>query len=254
MRVAAILTDLDGTLLEPDGSLRDEARRAVAALGRMGVPICPVTSKTPAELGVILADLGTRSPAGFENGAGVRLADGALELLPAAVPVPVLRQIAAELQRASGVPLRTIDELDDRELGELTGLRGQALQRARQRSATMPLVVAPGHDAALEAALPDEPRVRLVRGNRFLHLQGVHDKADVVARILEILAVAGATVACGDAPNDIGLLATATVRVIVPGRAGPHPALLARFADAVVAPAPHGRGWARALLALAGEA
>jgi mannosyl-3-phosphoglycerate phosphatase len=87
--------------------------------------------------------------------------------------------------------------------------------------------------------------VRLVRGNRFLHLQGCHDKADVVEMILQLLGERpGTVVALGDAPNDAGLLAAADLAVVIPSIQGPHPGLTARFPGALVAPRPHGLGWA----------
>jgi mannosyl-3-phosphoglycerate phosphatase len=250
MRVAVVLTDLDGTLLEPDGTLRPETKAAVASLLRQGVAICPVTSKTPAELGVIMATLEIDGPAGFENGAGIRHTDGAVELSKAAVPVRELRRALGLLRQATGAPVRTLDELDDEELAALTRLSGAALARVRERHATLPLLVDRRHDARLREALPTVSRLRLVRGNRFLHLQGDHDKADVVPRLLSLLAATGQTVACGDAPNDIGLLEAASVRIIVPGRRGPHPVLTRQFPAAIVAPYPHGRGWAAALQSL----
>jgi mannosyl-3-phosphoglycerate phosphatase len=250
MKIGAVFTDLDGTLLEPDGTLRADARDAVSSLGLCGVAVCPVTSKTPSELGVIMADLEIYCPSGFENGAGVRHADGTLELSRDAVPVEELREVLASVRGATGILVRSLEELDDRELEVMTRLSGRALARARERQATLPLVVDACHDARLLQALPKGGRFRLVRGNRFLHLQGLHDKADVVPRLLSLLSIDGLTVACGDAPNDLGLLASASVRVIIPGRDGPHPELRQRFPDAIVAPYAHGKGWAAVLTRL----
>ena len=255
MRIAVVLTDLDGTLLEPDGSATPEALGALAWLAAGGVPVHAVTSKTAAELELLARELGLRAAAGFENGAGVVAAGGEVELQPAAVALATLVTVAQEIRRATGAPLLTLLELDDAELGARTGLSGPALAAVRRREATLPLVVAPQWDDALRAALPAAPALRLVRGNRFLHLQGNHDKADLVGRLLAAVdRGAGAVVALGDAPNDAGLLAAADVAVIVPSSEGPHPELRRRFPAALVAPLPHGRGWARAVRALAGTA
>ncbi len=251
MNIGVVLTDLDGTLLEPDGTLRREARDAVSSLLLRGIAVSLLTSKTPAELGVIMADLELRGPSAFENGAGIRHAEGELELTGAAVPVSDLRQVLRYLRARTGIPVRSLEELDDAELTAITRLSGSALSRVRQRHATLPLAVDPRYDKALRRALPRVPEVRLVRGNRFLHLQGQHDKADVVPRLLELGGRHdGGVVACGDAPNDAKLLAAASIRIIVPSTAGPHPELTSRFPDAIVAPYPHGKGWAAAVNAL----
>lgn len=253
MRIAAVLTDLDGTLLEPDGSATVEAVAALAWLAAAGVPVIAVTSKTPAELAELTGELPLARLAGCENGAAVVRADGTVELSAAAVPVAELAVAARELAAATGAAVRTLFDLDDGELTALTGLAGSALAAARDRRATLPLVVDRCWDDALRRALPAAPAVRLVRGNRFLHLQGNHDKADVVPRLLALAKHgAGAVVALGDSPNDAGMLAAADVAVIVPGHDGPHPELQ-RVTAARLAPEPHGRGWARAVRAIAGE-
>ena len=245
MTVRVVLTDLDGTVLEPDGTMCLQARRAIADLAAAGVPVCPVTSKTVSELSAIMGRLGVAWWAGFENGAGVTCAGQGTELVPSAVPFAKLREVFAAVRRRTGAPARSLPEIGNDELTILTGLRGDELADARTRLATLPLVVEREWDAPLEAALPAEPRLRLLRGNRFLHLQGAHSKADVVPHLLALAAPGpGLVVACGDAPNDAELLASADVAVIVPGEAGPHPILRQRFPEALVAPLPHGRGWA----------
>ena len=50
MKIRAIFTDLDGTLLEPDGSLRAEASAEIQRLSASDIPVCLVTSKTAAEV------------------------------------------------------------------------------------------------------------------------------------------------------------------------------------------------------------
>ncbi|HPC83128.1 MAG TPA: HAD-IIB family hydrolase [Thermoanaerobaculaceae bacterium] len=251
MKIRAVLTDLDGTLLEPDGRLCAEARGALARLTAAGVPVLPVTSKTAAEVAWLLAELGLTGPAGFENGAGVLEQDGQVRLLAAALPVETLRRVADALRAATGAPVRTIEELADAELAALTGLGGDELGRARRRQATLPLVVDAGWDEPLRAAAP--PEVLLVRGNRFLHLQGRHAKADVVPALLGAAPGDGVVVACGDAPNDVELLRSGDVAVIVPSARGADPVLGAAVPAARVAPAPHGRGWALAMQALLDE-
>lgn len=246
--VPVVLTDLDGTLLEPDGQLLPEVLEFLAALRDAGVVVCPVTSKTPAEIAYLLRRWGLALPAGFENGAGIRLEDGQLELQPNAVPLATLTEILHVLRQSTGVPVRSLFELEDRELAAITGLPLEEIPATRQRVASLPLVVQPRWDAVLQAALPTHPRVRLVRGNRFLHLQGAHSKGQVVPRLLARPGCPlGPVVACGDAPNDEELLAAATVKVIVPSKEGPHPWLCQRFPQALIPSQPHGRGWVEAL-------
>jgi mannosyl-3-phosphoglycerate phosphatase len=250
MIVRAILTDLDGTLLEPDGTVCPEVLEALALLQQRRVPVLPVSSKTAAEVRGILARVGLPGPAGFENGAGVVTVAGEVMLRPAALSAERLREVALELRRQTGCGLRTMEEMGDVELSALTGLTGEEVRLARQRQATLPLLVGQEWDAVLREAAPEG--VMLVRGNRFLHLQGRHTKADVVPALLATVPGHGAVVGCGDSPNDCELLQRVDVPVIVPSTAGAHAVLRGAFPDALVAPVPHGRGWARAVLALCG--
>jgi len=242
MTPRAILTDLDGTLLEPDGTLSPEARQALAEAAAKGVPVVPITSKTAAEVAALLPQFSPSPGAGLENGGAVLRPDGTLVLSPQALPLAQLQELAAQLRRATGVALATIFELGEEELAQLTQLPPGALPAMRRRLATLPLVVERKHDQTLRQAL--SPPAQLVRGNRFLHLQGPHSKASVLPQLLESIPGAGPLVALGDAPNDVALLLAADVAVVVPGFHGPNPQLLAAVPGARVAPLPHGRGWA----------
>ncbi|HQN96532.1 MAG TPA: HAD-IIB family hydrolase [Thermoanaerobaculales bacterium] len=254
MRLRAVLTDLDGTLLEPDGSLCAEAAAALQELREQGVAVLPLTSKTAAEVEHLLARLDLPGPGGFENGAGIVERGGATTMTAGAIPMDELRSAASRLRRVVAAPLRTLEELTDQELAALTGMTGGDLARVRQRRATLPMVVDERWDGDLRGAAP--ARMQLVRGNRFLHLQGRHAKADVVAQLLATAPGGGVVVAFGDAPNDLELLRCGDVAVIVPSASGAHRDLEQALAGAVVAPAPHGRGWAavvRRLVAAAAE-
>ena len=122
MKVRAIFTDLDGTLLEPDGSLRIEVMAEIQRVTAAGIPVCLVTSKTAIEVVGLLARLHLETLAGFENGAGIVDNRGSVVFDPAAIPVEELRLAATRLRGRCGAPLRTLDELDDFELTALTGL------------------------------------------------------------------------------------------------------------------------------------
>jgi mannosyl-3-phosphoglycerate phosphatase len=248
MRVSIIFTDLDGTLLDLDGQISPEAQEGLMRLESLGIPLCPLTSKTAAELTPLLGQLGLSSPAGFENGAGILFPGGSTQMFDTAVPACVLRRIVEEIRIKTGAPLKTLWELSDQELHELTGLPLSHLPGVRERLATAPLVVEEKWDQALTEALPSERGLTLIRGNRFLHLQGSHDKGTAVSRLLaSITRLPGLVVALGDCPNDIPMLAAADFRVLIPSARGPHPSLVRQFPAAAVAPCPHSKGWAAAI-------
>ena len=243
-----VFTDLDGTLLEDDGTLSPDAREALGALRERDVPVVPLTSKTRRELERWLEVLDTGGAGAFENGAGI-LRKGRMEILPAARSVGELRTVLEALRRSTGLPLFSFEEIPDAAMANLTGLgRGEAAA-AREREFDLPFVApADAADLLARVTLP-RPDIRLVRGGRFWHLSGAHDKADAL-RLLVAWLGGGETVGLGDAPSDAGFLRIVDRAVLVPGRDGVDARLAASVPGAATAPAPAGAGWAAAVRSL----
>jgi len=253
MKISVLFTDLDGTLLEPDGRLGPRTAATVARLRALGVPIVPMTSKTESELRAWLQVLGAGGVGVFENGAGFVTPRG-VEILPTAVPVALLRQVLATVALRRGLELVPLDDLPAERLAAMTGLAGDAADRARARVWDLPFLAPGGREDVLAEEIGGFPGVQLIRGGAFWHLSGRHDKADAVPRVRELFARPGSTVGLGDAPNDARFLAAVDVPVIVPGAAGPHEGLVAGLPRARLAPAQGGGGWAAAVDALLEDA
>lgn len=243
-----VFTDLDGTLLEEDGSLSPVARDALKALRDRGIPVVPLTSKTRAELTVWLAALDAGGAGAFENGAGI-LFDGKNEMLPGAVAARDLRPVLEALRGKTGLPLFPFEEIPDAAMANLTGLDPREAAAAREREFDLPFVApADAAERLSRAALP--PGIRLTRGGRFWHLGGAHDKADALRVLAERLG-GGPTVGLGDAPSDAGFLGAVDRAVLVPRSAvGVDAVLAAAVPGAEVAPACAGAGWAAAVRGL----
>ncbi len=253
MKLSVVLTDLDGTLLEPDGRLGREAAEAVARLRALGIPVVPLTSKTERELLEWLEILDAGRFGSFENGAGVVAPEGT-EIHPRALPVERLRQVLERAAKGAGAEVRAIDEIPLHELAELTGLGGQDLEAALQRAYDLPFLPPVRGREGMRGALAGLEGVRLTEGGVFWHLTGAHDKGDCAQRIREKLARSGLVVGLGDAPNDASFLSMADLPVLVPGRKGLSPALRKAFPEARIAPGPCGEGWAAAVHAILEEA
>jgi len=246
--VLVIFTDLDGTLLEEDGSLSKDARAALGSLGARGVRVVPLTSKTRLELARWLEELGGERWGSFENGAGLMTPSGA-EVLPGALPVDRLRGILRDVRDETRLAIRSVEEMPDEELAERTGLPLPAIPMARAREFDLPFCAPEGAEEAISRALQRRPGTRLTKGDRFFHLLGRHDKADAVRRLVGLLRPSR-TIGLGDAPNDAGFLRIVDQAVLVPKKAGVDARLEAVLPDAAVAPAPGGAGWSVAVRAL----
>ena len=253
MLPGAVLTDLDGTLLDRGGVLGEEARAAVARLRGRGIPVVPLTSKTEIELRGFLAEHDLGGLGSFENGAGV-VAPGGTLLSEKAVPIAELSAWLIEVARLSGLALVPAAALSAAEIRRVTGLPDEKVAGMLARGFDLPFLAPEAADGVLDRAAAAKPGFRLARGGQFWHLSGDHGKEDAVDLLLRGGLVSRPLVGLGDASNDAGFLALCDAAVIVPrGPGGADPALAAALPAARVAPFPEGRGWAAAVAALLAE-
>lgn len=247
-----IFTDLDGTLLEEDGSLSNGARAALSDLATRGVRVVPLTSKTRLELCRWLGDVGGERWGSFENGAGLITPSG-IEILPGALPVERLRSVLQDVRDETRLAIRSMEEMPDAELAERTGLPLSGIPLVRAREFDLPFVAPEGGEEAISRALLRSPDTRLTKGDRFFHFLGRHDKADAARRLVELLRPTR-TAGLGDAPNDASFLSFVDRPVLVPRKTGLDGRLRAALPGAGVAPACGGAGWSAAVRTLvAGE-
>lgn len=245
--VAAVLTDLDGTLLEHGGVLLPEARRAIRTARERGIPVVPLTSKTEVELRAFLADLDLGGIGGFENGGGVLGPDG-IVVSEKALVLEALVERLEELARLSGFALRPATRMTTEELVRRTGLPESRIPGMLSRRFGLPFLAPDGAGEELDRAARRIPGTRLTRGGLFWHLSGDHGKEDALETLLRSGLVARPVAGFGDAPNDAGFLARCDVAVLVPGPSGSvDPVLRAAVPGARIAPHPAGRGWAAVL-------
>ena len=246
-----IFTDLDGTLLEEDGSLSGEVRVLLDALRPRGVRVVPLTSKTRLEVCEWLEELGGERWGSFENGAGLVTPSG-IEVLPGALEVARLRGILRAVRREACLPISLVEEMPDEELVERTGLPLRRVPLVRAREFDLPFWAPEDAREEISLALAHRPGTQLMKGNRFWYLLGRHDKADAALVLMERLRPA-TTIGLGDSSNDVGFLRLVDHPVLLPRSSGVEEALTAALPGAMVAPAPAGAGWCAAVRALVAD-
>jgi mannosyl-3-phosphoglycerate phosphatase len=253
-RVALVATDLDGTLLDRETYGFADARPALDALRRAGVPLVLCSSKTRAEMEGLAAAIGVSGPLVVENGGAIVAPDGALLVLGVARD-RLLEQLPA-VAREAGVRVRPFAEMSVAEVASLTGLPEEEAVLAMRREYDEPFVVEapPGGDPEVAVRLDRAARARGLRvthGGRFRHLTGPTDKGEALRAITGAARRDGDVVGLGDAANDLPLLLAATRPVVMPRPDGTvDPALAARLPGAERAPGPGPAGWSAAVLAV----
>lgn len=250
MTQLAVLTDLDGTLLDHHSYDWRPAEPALRALAERQIPVIAVTSKTAAEMPAILADIPYLSDLySCENGAvlvDARGDDTRLETLgePMAHLVEVYRQIKQQF----GFCCLGFHEVTAKQVVAWTGLSLVEAQAAQQRHATLPIYWPDATEqqqaSFVEAA--SEQGLKVLVGGRFLHLCGHANKGSALSAIRRKLAPGVRILALGDGANDDAMLAKADWGVRIPAAITPdRPETLAGLSRATK---PGPEGWNESVL------
>jgi hydroxymethylpyrimidine pyrophosphatase-like HAD family hydrolase len=95
-----IATDLDGTLLRPDGSVSDRTRRVLAGLADAGIELVFVTARPPRWVDHLADVVGAHGTVLCVNGAFVYDVPRRTVIEAHGIPAATVRAIAADLRRA----------------------------------------------------------------------------------------------------------------------------------------------------------
>ncbi|HEV2495847.1 MAG TPA: HAD-IIB family hydrolase [Terriglobia bacterium] len=268
--IGAVFTDLDGTLLDRETYRWTAARPALDILRRRCIPLVIVTSKAAAEVWPLVRALARREPLVVENGgaiifptryfpftiAGARpLRRGWHEVILGAPRRRLITALARAARRAQ-VCVRGFNDMSAREVAELTSLSLEESRRALERQCDEPFLVLDRKPAAAWRRLRREIRrlgFTATRGTRLFHITA-SDKGAGVRRVVQWFRRAGvvsATVGLGDSPNDIPLLRTVDLAIVVAGAGGRYDAeTLAAVPKARRAGGAGPVGWNRSILEL----
>ena len=244
----AVITDLDGTLLEHDTYSFEPARGALETLRQRRIPVILCTSKTRAESVWWRLRLGVTGPFIVENGGAIYWDDSISTHL--GVPYPILLEALGCAAAQAACPVRGFAQMTDHEVAERCSLPLEQAVLARKREFDEPFVVAdPSRVPALVLAI-ESAGLRCTRGGRFWHILGPNDKAAAVRRLLAKLGQGTpvTSIGLGDGLNDTGFLNVVDHPVLMPS------ASLSELQRLVpkgrVAPEAGPAGWAGAVLPL----
>jgi mannosyl-3-phosphoglycerate phosphatase len=257
-RAIAIFTDLDGTLLDHDTYSWTDARPALDRLKQLSIPLIAVSSKTLAELENINQTSGLFDGLIGENGGVIALNGNVEQYGP---PTETVDRTREEIASAVTVPLSSFRTVSPEIIAAETGLPLEDAIRAGQRYCSDPLIWQPAaKDIALARKMAEKNDLTLVKGGRFHTLSGPSSKGQAMRRMVERLSVTWlddapenkrqqrfTTIALGDSPNDIPMLAEADFAVQIPSKHGKRSAPLLDHPNFCMAPKPGPAGWNEAV-------
>ncbi len=258
-----IFTDLDGTLLNQDDYLYDEALPTIHKLQSAQIPIIPVTSKTQAEVASICSEIGLNDPFITENGSAIFMSKNEDRFnLPLMTTEDnryyyhllgfnyesariVLQQMSATLQ----TNLIGFGDLSVKEICQLTGLSVTEGERAKQRDFSEPFLTPKNIPAKLLLQTASLYNCTVVVGDRFSHLISQNSgKGNAVKWLLnnyKLKRKKTITIGLGNTPNDISLLENVDIAIVVPGKKGVHQGL--QHKNWRIAQASGSKGWSLAV-------
>jgi mannosyl-3-phosphoglycerate phosphatase len=268
-----IFTDLDGTLLDHETYSFAPARPALRRLEELGVPLVLCSSKTRAEIEQWRYRLENRDPFVVENGGAIFVPKGYFrfsiedcreigdyEVVEMGTAYEELRRALLQLRQENDLPLVGFGDLTVEEVMTRTGLSREEAELAKKREYDEPFfcrrTLSEQEEEQLETAVHARG-LRLTRGGRFYHLMGANDKGLAVRRLIQMYTrVFGGpprSVALGDSANDLPMLASVEVAILVQKPGGEYDPQVLRQIDPRRAPGPDPVGWNAAVLALLQE-
>jgi len=264
-----IVTDLDGTLLDPHSYGFEPARPVLERVTRLGVPLVLCSSKTSAEIDVIQRRIGITDPYITENGGAIVAPRGYFAHAPdwagsaddrvTLVLGLAYADVVAHLKDVAAAERIRVVGFSDMSVSEIAADCGLPLldaQLAKLRQHDEPFRMF-GADPAARSRFLKALRhrgLRVVSGGRYDHATGDVDKGRAVGVLRTLFEEESGRVfmaGLGDGLNDMSLLRAVDRAVIVKNDACEATARLARKVPAAeVTNASGPQGWAEAVSAL----
>lgn len=226
-----VFTDLDGTFLDHETYDWKPAQPALERLDAQNIPVIFVTSKTFAEVQDLQKDTGIYTPCIVENGAGIHVPEhyfpdiGEDKITLGLSRTEILRGFK-NLPENLRAHITGFSDMGPSGIAKATNMSEAHSEKANTRIGSEPFLWL-GDDEefqTLEKMLGAQ-KIKILRGGRFFHAMGQHDKADGVKYLLErykrlwdtddII-----TLALGDGPNDREMLQSVDYASIIPNEKG----------------------------------
>lgn len=221
-----VFSDLDGSLLDIHTYAWQPAMPWLDKLQDFQVPLILCSSKTAAEMQDIQQDLGLEGlPFIAENGAVIQ-PDVRWEKAQRHTMGMLHRDIRPfieQIRLQAGYKFTTFDDVDDRVIGEWTGLSRYRSTLARKHEASVTLIWRDTDEKMVQFEEELAQRgLKCLQGARFWHILDARCGKDVavnwlIAQYREQEGILPTTLGLGDGPNDAPLLDSVDFAVVIKG-------------------------------------
>lgn len=232
-----VSTDLDGTLLDHYSYSFEAALPALQQLEAQSIPVVINTSKTLSEVTLLREQLNNRHPFIVENGSGIVIPKGYFQVPPESATLDndnylidfganysEICEFLAPLKQEFNI--KGFADLSAEELQQATGLPLENVRLAKQRLFSEPLLwQGTDEDKQRLIAAVEAHNLQALQGGRFLHIMAKTDKGQSLQALKDLffkewqtncLTDTGIlTIALGDSGNDIAMLKSADIAVVI---------------------------------------
>jgi mannosyl-3-phosphoglycerate phosphatase len=240
-----IFTDLDGTLLNHATYTFQLALPALKTLKEKNIPLIFCTSKTRAETEKIRKQTENTHPYIIENGGAIFIPEGDLllesdlikeltediqknsghRIIEMGIPYSRLREVLSQIQTRHPGKIKGFGDLTVKEVANLCDISSDQALLAKHREYDEPFILEDEDLLRELQEIAQHEGLRVTRGGRFYHLMGANDKGQAVLRLIKMYRQKFDTlrsVALGDSLNDLPMLATVDIPVLLPKPDGFH--------------------------------
>jgi Cof subfamily protein (haloacid dehalogenase superfamily) len=248
-----VATDLDGTLLTPEGVISTRTAEAVKAARRAGIHVVPATGRPPKSVWDLASSAGLGPLGVCSNGAALVNLDTRTVLSVDEIPCPDIHAIVKQLRAVDPMVRFAMDDLDcfihetdffttvshwDEQLETVADITSAVRPGITQLIARRPGWSATGFMARLQPLVGDRLSVTTSGLDWIYFGLPLVSKASRLAAICDRLGVqAGEVLAVGDHHNDLSMLAWAGTAMAV---ANAVPEVLAVVDRTLASNAEHG--------------
>lgn len=228
-----IFTDLDGTLLDHYTYSFQAASPALTLVKSLDIPLILTSSKTMPEMRQVQLEMEIDHPFIFENGGAIcfpgdQFSDisqySEVDELRVIFLSPQYRTIVSDINRLrqeQSFSFRGFNDMSVKEIMHLTGLKHRQAKLAKRRLCSEPLIWqdSPEKLEIFKTSLR-QLGYKLLEGGRFYHVLGETDKGVAAEKIIELYRkvwpqIPVKTIGLGDSPNDIDLLRSVDIPILV---------------------------------------
>lgn len=267
-RQIMLVTDLDGTLLDFEDYSFDAAEPILRRLRKLRVPVICCSSKTSREIVYWRRRLRLTDPFISENGSALFLPvgkfgrtgtnltrRGSYLVQELGAPRNVLRSVLEEVRQQSRIPITGFSDMHPRIVKSLCGFKTiQQAKIAADREYSEPFVFPPDTDSETVNRVIlrfENHGLKVIRGKRFFHLVGRVDKGVAIRALQEKYIEIGQrrtiTIGIGDSRNDLEMLRSVDIPILVMGKNRRYDRFVKESAAPLLAGAPGPRGWSLAV-------